>query len=273
MTAELDTTLTYPPHGDCVYEVGLEGVQFTLVDVHDGYDEAFNTWYETDHFYAGGTLIPWVLAGRRWYAGQAHRAARYVGERCPFPEPQRGTNLATYWLTVGGLDGFREWMGPQLVALRGRGRMFAHRTHINTDAYRFRSVIESESSSGVRPHVALDHPFRSLLVAYAAPGTVSSASSPLPRGGLLLAFDREVVQMDASQLGMSAGLDQPDLSAFDPVSLLLLFGDAPASSDAGEVATLTRAACAAAGLEALWGGSFAPVRPGSTEHLSEMRTA
>lgn len=260
-----------PPHGDEVYSVGLEGVQFTLVDVHEGADRAFHEWYESDHFYAGGTLIPWVLAGRRWYAGRRHREARFVGARCPFPEPDRGTNLAMYWLTAGGLEGFRRWIAPQLVALRSRGRMFAERTHVNTSGYAFSRVIESPGSPDVAPHVALDHGFASVLVVYATPGQTSAETTPAPDRSLILAFDHAAAQLGATELGGSGGLVQPDLTAVEPVTLLLAFSDSLASTDADEVAEASVSTAAAAGLEALWGGTFAAVRPGSIAHLAELR--
>src|SRR5215510_4566815 len=52
MTTTADATRTF--------SVALEGVVYTLVDVHEGHDARFEQWYENDHFYAGGTLAPHV---------------------------------------------------------------------------------------------------------------------------------------------------------------------------------------------------------------------
>ena len=168
------------------HRVALEGVVYTLVDVHPGHDEDFERWYENDHFYAGGTLGPSVLSGRRWYAPRTLRESRWVSPDCLLPDPYAGTNLATYWLTAGGLDAFYDWIRPELGVLRAAGRMFADRTHVNTDGYRLESVVDTPAPSAVRPHVALDHPFPGLFVAYQTPGGDTSGS--VAEGTLALAF-------------------------------------------------------------------------------------
>jgi hypothetical protein len=88
------------------FSVALEGVVYKLVDVHEGHDARFEQRYENDHFYAGGTLAPHVLSGRRWHASKALRESRFVAAACPLPDPHAGTNLATYFLTAGGLRHF-----------------------------------------------------------------------------------------------------------------------------------------------------------------------
>jgi len=148
------------------FRVALEGVVYTLVDVHDGHDAQFEDWYENDHFYAGGVLAPYVLSGRRWYASQALRESRFTSPACPLPDPRAGTNLATYFVTAGGLRSFYEWINPQLVTLRSGGRMFADRTHVNTDGYRLERVLSFPGASAVPAHVVGDHPFAGLFVAY-----------------------------------------------------------------------------------------------------------
>ncbi len=49
-------------------EVRLGSMLFTLVEPHRGHELAYNRWYETDHFYAGCMMGPWLFAGRRWVA-------------------------------------------------------------------------------------------------------------------------------------------------------------------------------------------------------------
>ncbi len=78
------------------FTVELEGVVFTLIEVHEGRDADFERWYESDHFYAGGTLGHSVLSGRRWYASKALRTARFVSDDCLLADPHKGTNFATY---------------------------------------------------------------------------------------------------------------------------------------------------------------------------------
>jgi hypothetical protein len=70
---DTETTPVTLPRRTEPFAVALEGVVYTLIDVHDGHDLDFEHWYENDHFYAGGVLGPYVLSGRRWYAGKALR--------------------------------------------------------------------------------------------------------------------------------------------------------------------------------------------------------
>jgi len=104
-----------------VAQVGLESINFTLVDVVEGHDEAFNAWYENDHFYAGGVLGPSVLGGRRWYCPKSMRDVRFAGSPCPFEDPTTGTNLATYFFTLpdGGRE-FRDWVARSSPNCGGR---------------------------------------------------------------------------------------------------------------------------------------------------------
>ena len=142
------------------FSVALEGIVYTLVDVHEGHDDNFERWYESDHFYAGGVLAPYVLSGTPLVRRQGTSGEPLRRRRLPAPESLAlGTNLATYFLTTGGLVGFYDWIVPQLMTLRSSGRMFADRTHINTDGYRLESVltfpgfIDRPGARGPRPSV------------------------------------------------------------------------------------------------------------------------
>jgi hypothetical protein len=262
------------------FTVALEGVVYTLVDVHDGHDAQFEEWYENDHFYAGGVLAPYVLSGRRWYASRALRESRFVGAECPLPDPRAGTNLATYFVTDGGLRSFYEWINPQLVTLRAGGRMFADRTHVNTDGYRLESVLGFPGASDVPAHVVGDHPFAGLFVAYldasgarAANHSAAGEAATLPAGTLALSLRPNAGSLTATSIGLTAaqpGMDFPSVGGA-PVRLVLAFlTEAPLatrewSADmAGRIARLT-------GSAAIWGGGFCPVVPGSRAHLAQLR--
>src|SRR5690242_18648551 len=254
-----------------LFDVALEGVVYTLVDVHDGHDADFERWYESDHFYAGGVLGPNVLAGRRWYASRELREARFVSPRCQLPDPYAGTNLAMYWLATGGLDAFYGWVEPTIAQLRPGGRMFSHRTHVNTDGYRLEHVLDASDRSTVPPHVALDHPFPGVFVSYLAPGA-DHLPAVLPLRSLSIAFRPNAGSMDASTLGVDTtapGMVFP--TDGDPVRLVLTFLPERPPADAEWTRGTVEAVAAATGSDPLWGGAFLPVVPGSLEHLPSLR--
>jgi hypothetical protein len=293
MTVQAQNPTGSSPDAIVPFKVALEGVVYTLVDVHEGHDAAFEDWYENDHFYAGGVLAPYVLSGRRWYASRALRAGRFVSPACPLPDGRAGTNLATYFVTAGGLRSFYDWINPQLVTLRSGGRMFADRTHVNTDGYRLESILSFPGASGVPAHVVGDHPFAGLFVAYldASGGERPDESAALPAGTLALSLRPNVGSLTESSLGLAAaqrsvsprgddppstprrGASSAEIPAVGgaPVRLVMAFlTEAPQADPAwsaglaGRVARLT-------GSAAIWGGGFRPVVPGSRAHLAELR--
>ena len=254
---------------------------YTLVDVHEGHDARFEEWYENDHFYAGGVLAPYVLSGRRWYASKALRASRFVSPACPLPDAGAGTNLATYFVTAGGLRSFYEWINPQLVTLRSGGRMFADRTHVNTDGYRLESVLDFPGASTVPAHVVGDHPFAGLFVAYldASGGEPperaesSERGAALPAGTLAVSLRPNVGSLNEDSLGLAAaqpGMEFPAVGGA-PVRLVLAFLTQAPQADPAWSAGLAGRLARLTGSAAVWGGGFCPVVPGSRAHLGELR--
>jgi hypothetical protein len=257
------------------FTVGLEGVVYTLVDVHDGHDAQFEEWYESDHFYAGGVLAPYVLSGRRWYASRALRESRFVGPACPLPDSRAGTNLATYFLTAGGLRSFYDWINPQLGSLRAAGRMFADRTHVNTDGYRLERVLSFTGASAVPAHVAGDHPFAGVFVTYldASGPDAPDIDVTLPAGTLALSLRPNVGSLTPTSLGLAdaqPGMDFPRVGGM-PVRLVLAFlAQAPRATREWS-ADLAHRVARRTGSTAIWGGAFLPVVPGSRAHLADLR--
>jgi hypothetical protein len=257
------------------FTVALEGVVYTLVDVHDGHDAQFEEWYENDHFYAGGVLAPYVLSGRRWYASRALRESRFVSPECPLPDPGAGTNLATYFVTDGGLRSFYEWINPQLMTLRAGGRMFADRTHVNTDGYRLESVLSFPGESGVPAHVVGDHPFVGLFVAYldASGEGAADEAAALPAGTLAFSLRPNAGSLTATSIGLAAaqpGMDFPGVGGA-PVRLVLAFLTEVPLATREWSADMARRAARLTGSAAIWGGGFCPVVPGSRAHLVHLR--
>ena len=275
MTVQAQNPTGSSPDAIVPFKVALEGVVYTLVDVHEGHDAAFEDWYENDHFYAGGVLAPYVLSGRRWYASKALRDSRFASPACPLPDAGAGTNLATYFVTAGGLRSFYEWINPQLVTLRSGGRMFADRTHVNTDGYRLESILSFPGASAVPAHVAGDHPFAGLFVAYldASAGERPDPGAALPAGTLALSLRPNVGSLTEASLGLASaqpGMNFPAVGGA-PVRLVMAFLNEAPPADPEWSAGLARRVARLTGSAAVWGGGFRPVVPGSRAHLAELR--
>ena len=275
MTVQAQNPTGSSPDAIVPFTVALEGVVYTLVDVHDGHDAQFEDWYENDHFYAGGVLAPYVLSGRRWYASQALRAGRFVSPACPLPDGRAGTNLATYFVTAGGLRSFYEWINPQLVTLRSGGRMFADRTHVNTDGYRLESILSFPGASSVPAHVVGDHPFAGLFIAYldASGGDRPEPGTELPAGTLALSLRPNVGSLTEASLGLAAaqpGMNFPAMGGA-PIRLAMVFLTQPPQATPDWSADMARRVARLTDSAAVWGGGFCPVVPGSRAHLAELR--
>ena len=192
----------------------------------------------------------------------------------------RWHKLATYFVTDGGLQSFYEWINPQLVTLRAGGRMFAHRTHVNTDGYRLERVLSFPGVSAVPTHVVGDHPFAGLFVAYldasgarAANDRAADEAATLPAGTLALSLRPNAGSLSAASIGLAAaqpGMDFPAVGGA-PVRLLLAFlTEAPLPTREWS-ADMARRAARLTGSAAIWGGGFCPVVPGSRAHLAHLR--
>lgn len=248
-----------------VLQVGLESVNFTLVDVVPGHEAAFNRWYENDHFYAGGVLGPAVLGGRRWYAPQALRSARFAGDPCPFADPTAGTNLATYFFNVphGGQE-FRDWVGPQIAELRRQGRMFAERVALSIAFYTFDGVVDGPGAFALPPHAAADHPFGGLFAVLATGQAEPSAAAAaaLPAGALTLVN---------TWRPEPAIVEQADFLPYQPVRLVLSLLPGEPPGEPAATAELTTTLAAAAGAAPMWGAGFLPVVPGRDDFVTTIR--
>ena len=140
-------------------EVRLGSMLFTMVEPHPGFEVAYNRWYETDHFYAGCMVGPWLFSGSRWVATRALKDLRFGSQPDIFGGVDLGSYLATYWILDGRYDDHVDWALRQVKWLHANGRMFAERDHIHTLMY---ERAWSTGSSPVPPELALDHRFGGL---------------------------------------------------------------------------------------------------------------
>jgi hypothetical protein len=244
-------------------QVGLESVLFVLTHVHPGHEARWNEWYENDHFYAGCVLGPGVLSGARWHAPAKLREVRFVADEQPFLKPWDGGGLATYFLTVpGGSREFREWNVPQVTALRRAGRHFAERDMINCAFYRYSGCLRGAGASTVAPHVTQLRPFPALFVTLATGVARWPESGPdLPAGSVTL-----VLEWNAEPFGPA---DQPDLSPFAPVTMLLTFLESAPPADGQGTAALAHTMGGAVGLHPMWASAFLPIIPGDSGLLRD----
>jgi hypothetical protein len=140
-------------------EVELGTLLYTLVEPHRGHEVAYNRWYERDHFYAGCMVGPHNFAGRRFVATAPLKALREPSG----DSTALGTYLALYWVEAGHHDDWNRWAVDRVQWLHANGRMFAERDHIHTALYTFERAV-SRQADGVPPALALDHPYRGLIV-------------------------------------------------------------------------------------------------------------
>jgi hypothetical protein len=266
---------TSQPSGAKTFDVVLEGAVFALIQVHEGFEDEFESWYAHDHFYSGGVLGPGVLSGRRWYAGPELRDARYVSDNCLHMTPRAGNHLAVYWLTSGGLDSFFGWVRPQLAALRAQGRMFDHRTHMNVDGYRRAGAIGFENVTGVPDTLALDHPYRGLFLTYGErPPAAPQPKAHLepPGGALTISFESATGSLDNDSVATApgaAGLTFPTRNGSLVMTMAFLDYEPPADVDWSR--QMSERIGSATGTEPLWGGGLIPIIPGRRTHVPLMR--
>jgi hypothetical protein len=138
--------VTYPlePGGIGDYPVRVGSMLLTMVDPHQGYEKAYNRWYERDHYYAGCMIGPWLFAGSRWVAPRPLKDLRWPHGEAVAKPWDAGSYVAIYWVEQGHHnDHFGDWARPQVNHLYAEGRGFPERRHIHTilfdhvaDAYR-----------------------------------------------------------------------------------------------------------------------------------------
>jgi hypothetical protein len=119
------------------YPVKVGSMLMTLVDPSRGYEQAYNRWYERDHFYAGCMIGPWLFAGSRWVATRDLKDRRWPEEGGTVAAPyDAGSFIAIYWVEKGHHDEhFEDWAVPQVRDLYANGRGFSERHHVHTSMF------------------------------------------------------------------------------------------------------------------------------------------
>ncbi len=130
--------MTYPFEvgGADDYPVKVGTMLLTMVDPNQGFEAAYNRWYERDHFYAGCMVGPHQLAGSRWVAPRSLKDLRWpAGEETITSPTDAGSYVAIYWIEEGHHEDWNTWAQEQVGWLYANGRGFAERTHTHTVLY------------------------------------------------------------------------------------------------------------------------------------------
>jgi hypothetical protein len=265
-------------------DVAIGGALITMVEPHPGHEHAYNRWYEDDHFYSGAMHGPWTFAGRRFVAPRALRERRAAVESSAVQPPDAGCYISLYWITRGHEEENERWSFHAMAdSLLPRGRGFPARTHVYTAFHRYRFGLVRDPGP-MKPHLALDAPYRGLLVEIvdaASPGGFARleawlrdehlpahlASSP---AGMVLAF---------TPVPFSQGrIESPGTPAVAPPEgvgqrlCLLWFLDRDPHDCAPAELAAHHGALAAGGLGSLrFSGPFVPTDVGTDRYVDELR--
>lgn len=185
----------------------------SYIEPEAGYAQAFNEWYERDHFPATVLAGPGVFSGARFVADAACRARR-PAEATLFGDPERGRFLALAWVLPGRQAEWEAWVAGEMEALVAAGRMFPHREHLHTAVYRF-----VRAAGPIPAPMALAHGFAGVVA------TATIAEPPV-------AADAPCTVVLASERTIRSSAEPPDHH------LVLAFTDGdPAGADPPTVAT------------------------------------
>lgn len=146
------------------YPIKVGSMLLTLVDPHVGFEQAYNRWYERDHFYAGCMIGPFLFAGSRWVATRELKDRRWPGaDETVASPPDAGSYVAIYWVERGHHeDHFDVWARQQVRELYAEGRGFSERRHIHTVLFDHLGASYRDADP-VPIELALDHGYDGLV--------------------------------------------------------------------------------------------------------------
>jgi hypothetical protein len=146
------------------YPVKVGSALITMVDPNPGYENAYNRWYERDHFYAGCMIGPFLFAGSRWVATKPMREARWPQTDTVARPYNAGAYISIYWVEEGHYDDhWTNWAGTQVRWLYSNGRGFSERTHRHTLVCKHLGHANRDKD-GVPVDVALDRGYPGIVV-------------------------------------------------------------------------------------------------------------
>ena len=145
--------------------VELGHAVFSFVEPHRGHEQAWNRWYERDHFAALGACAPWTLAAARWLATRREKALRYPAHN-PICEPAgRGSFASAIWVQRGRYDEQQAWVAEQMPVHAANDRLFERRDVVTTAGYDLLAAVRRDAD-GVPPELALDRRYPGLVLVW-----------------------------------------------------------------------------------------------------------
>jgi len=226
------------------YPVKVGSMLLTLVEPNPGYENAYNRWYERDHFYAGCMIGPWLFAGSRWVATRELKDLRWPQLDMVARPWDAGSYVAVYFVERGHHDDhFGQWARKQVVELYQQGRGFSERRHIHTALFDHVGAVYRDDDP-VPIELALDHGYAGLVGLWldARDGATSrDLHTRLAEGLLPKLLSGSAIEI-ASSWTPSPGEDEPKNVPMDlgtraggperTAQLLFVDGDVRASLDA-----------------------------------------
>ena len=154
------------------HEVAIGGALITMVEPDLGHEQAYNRWYEDDHFYAGALCMPWMMAGRRFVATRELQLLRYPADSFIAQPVTTGCYIHLYWITVHHVADHEAWTRSTNLQLTALDRRFERRTHIFTTFQDFAGATHRAGHAPRDIH-SLDYPYEGMVleVIDAHPGT------------------------------------------------------------------------------------------------------
>ena len=150
-------------------EVGVGTAIVAYIEPHAGQAQAFNRWYERDHFYAATTGGPGAFSGARWVATRACKAVRPPAATW-FGDPARGSYLTTVWLLEDAQDEWEAWVTRQMETAPGSTRTACSPAATTSRRACTGSFGEARAGAGVSAATALDHPHAGVVLLAVSPG-------------------------------------------------------------------------------------------------------
>jgi hypothetical protein len=145
------------------YDVAIGTSLITMVEPHEGHDEAYNRWYEDDHFFSGAMAMPWMFAGRRFVATRDLQALRYPADSSVASPIERGKYISLYWITEGRHEDHERWTVATNQRLRADDRIHMERDHVFTAFQQYRGASYRDDEVPRDIH-SLNYPFAGLVV-------------------------------------------------------------------------------------------------------------
>jgi len=148
------------------YPVKVGSMLLTMVEPHRGFEQAYNRWYERDHYYAGCMIGPFLYAGSRWVATRELKDLRWPSGSDAVAAPtDKGSYVSIYWVERGHHTDHFDWAGRQVRWLYANNRGFPERSHVHTVIFdRVGTAYRDEDPVPV--DLALDHGYDGIVAAW-----------------------------------------------------------------------------------------------------------